>query len=70
MSEKLDKSKKRKRHGDEGSKRSKKVATNDDRKVEISLRKADEWAPVIGMFNFVILHGHDILPDYMIFLSL
>jgi DNA-directed RNA polymerase I subunit RPA49 len=48
MAEKVDKGVKRKRNTQGFSKPSKKVAIEDERKVEISLQEAEKWSPIIG----------------------
>lgn len=48
MADKVDKSTKRKRHGQGSSKPSKKVAIEEDRIIKISQQDPDKWAPIIG----------------------
>lgn len=59
MVDKIEKSKKRKKNADGSSRPSKRVAIEDERNVQISLKDGDEWAPVIGM-SFMIW-GRDLL---------
>jgi DNA-directed RNA polymerase I subunit RPA49 len=49
MADTVDKSNKRKKNTDGSSRPSKKVAIKEDRKIKISLRGGDHWAPIIGM---------------------
>lgn len=51
MADKADKGVKRKRHGHESSKPSKKVAIAGDRIIKIALQDSEKWAPIIGMYG-------------------
>ena len=48
MAEKGDKGVKRKRDGPKSSKPSKKVAIEGDRNIQISVKDAGKWAPIIA----------------------